>query len=126
MRVYEFTAPYFEVDSSVPFLGFANNPTNQYFWMQRDEKSPDRAVPDVGDVWVERDDQAWGGRGGICRVVLDRLSLTVELTPAQAEHMGGYDAIRVLFAFSEEEFQKIRQQLAWVMRAYESILEFRV
>ena len=44
MRVYEFTAPCFAVDAAVPFLGFANNTENRYFWMQRGEESPPGGV----------------------------------------------------------------------------------
>jgi hypothetical protein len=123
MRVYEFTAPYFEIDPAALFLGFANNDTGQYFWMQRGEESPDEAAPDVGDVYIERDDQGWGAYGGITRVALRRDSLTVELTADVAEQVGGYDAIRVMFSLTGAEFAQVREQLRRVMRAYESVVE---
>ncbi len=125
MQVYEFIAPYFEFDPVSLFLGFVNEDTKQYFWMQREEESLDRAMPDVSDVWIERDDQQWGGTGGIVHVLLYRDSLSIELTSEMAKHMGGYDSIRVVFSVTDVEFDQIRKQLRRVMRGYESIVEYR-
>jgi hypothetical protein len=91
--------------------------------MQRGDVSPEQGVPEGGDIWIERDDQAWGGHGGIARVILGRKSFTIHLTPAKAEYMGGYDVIRVLFSFKDEEFEQIRKQFAWIMRGNPELVE---
>src|SRR5438270_749964 len=77
------------------FLGFANDDTQQYLWLQREECSQDEVRPYAGNVWVERDDQMTGGHGGITRVVLTCDTFSVRLTPERAEQMGGYDEYRV-------------------------------
>ena len=68
-----------------------------YFLMDRSEELPDEAVPDMENVYIERDDQCWGGYGGIERVVLGRGSLTLHLGEWMATRMGGHEVIRVSF-----------------------------
>ena len=122
MRVYEFTAPYHEIGYAERFLGFANDNTKQYLWLQREECSESETAPFVGNVWIERDDQQWGGPGGITAVQLTRDYLSIRLTPEMARHMGGYDEFRVLLALSNEEFTRVQEQLLRVMVGYESLV----
>jgi hypothetical protein len=126
VREYEFTAPYHEICVPSLFLGFANNDTEQYFWMQRGECTEDEVLPYAENVWIERDDQQWGGSGGITRVNLSRDKLSVELTKKMASHMGGYDLIRVLFVLTDEEFAQVQEQLLRIMQGYQDMVEVRV
>jgi hypothetical protein len=122
MRVYEFTAPYHEIGHAERFLGFANDGTKQYLWLQREECSESETIPFVGNVWIEREDQQWGGSGGITGVELSRDCLSIRLTPEMARHMGGYDEFRVRLVLSDEDFSRVREQLLRVMVGYESLV----
>ncbi len=45
MRAYELDAPSHEIGYAARFLGFANNATEPYLWVQRDEGSAAQIVP---------------------------------------------------------------------------------
>ena len=53
MRVYKFTAPYHQIGHAERFLRFANNDTEQYLWVQREEGSEAETAPHAGNVWLE-------------------------------------------------------------------------
>jgi hypothetical protein len=91
--------------------------------MDRMEESLQEVMPDMGNVYIERDDQQWGGFGGVERVVLERESLTLHLGPRLATQMGEYDTIRVGFALSDCDFHELRRLLGLIMHGYESRLE---
>ena len=93
--------------------------------IDRSEESPEVPVPDMDNVYIERDDQMWGGYGGINRVVLERDSLTLQLSPQMATRMGEHDSIRITFIVNDDEFREMRQVLGLIMLGYESQLEFR-
>jgi hypothetical protein len=97
-----------------------------YFIMDRSEETPEVAVPDLENIFIERDDQQWGGYGGIQRVILERKSLTLHLGPRMAIQMGEHDSIRISFAANDDEFCELRQVLGLIMKGYESQLEFLV
>ncbi|MBL9084688.1 MAG: hypothetical protein JNK76_22985 [Planctomycetales bacterium] len=123
MRIDEFDAPYHEIDIPARFLGFANNESEKYLWFQRDEEfEGDPLLPNAGNVWVERDDQAWDGHGGIAGVVLTRTTLTVVFTPEATEYMGGYEEIRISVALNDAAYSAVREQLFRVFVGYEMLL----
>jgi hypothetical protein len=126
MRVYEFTALYHEIGHAARFLGFANDATRQYLWVQRDECSEAETASHAGNVWIERDDQQWGGYGGIAGVELSRDALFIRLTPDKAEQMGGFDLFRVHLALTDEEFtavpDAVPEELLRVFFGYESLV----
>lgn len=72
------------------------------------------------NVYIERDDQAWGGYGGIERVALTRDSLTLHLGGRMAKQLGGHDSIRVSFEVPDPAFLELRHVLDLIMRGYES------
>jgi hypothetical protein len=96
-----------------------------YFVMMRSEESPEEAVPDMQNVYIERDDQCWGGYGGIERIVLERDSLAVHLAPRMATRMGQHDEIHVSFTINDADFHELRHVLHLIMRGYEDKLECR-
>ena len=71
-------------------LSFADHPSkhDHYFIVQRDDESPNEALPDLENIYIERDDQFWGGYGGIDRVILERQGLTLHLTPKMVPDSG--------------------------------------
>jgi hypothetical protein len=97
---FGFRAEFVDADQLVSRLSFLDRDdetSEHYFIMDRSEESPEEAVTDMGNVYIERDDQCWGGYGGIDRVVLERNCLTLQLGPRMAEQMGGHEAIRISF-----------------------------
>ena len=123
---FEFHAGFFHVDDACRRLSFAdrNDETGEhYFVIDRSEDSLDDVVPDMANVYVERDDQCWGGYGGIERVVLARDSLTLHLGKRMATQMGDHESIRVSFDVSDHGFREMRSVLGLIMRGYESRLQ---
>lgn len=124
--MFEFHAGYLHVDDTARRLEFADRNDDSgchYFLMDRSEDSPEEAVPDMGNVYIRRDDQCWGGFGGIELVTLDRDSLTLKLGPRMATQVGGHEAIRVTFRIKAAEFRELRQVLRFIMLGYESQLQ---
>ncbi len=116
------------VDELCRRLSFADRDDGtgeHYFVIDRSEDSPDEAVPDMDNVYIERDDQEWGGFGGIKRVVLERDALTLQLDPPMATRMGGHESIRISFAINGDQFHEMQHVLSLIMRGYESQVEFR-
>jgi hypothetical protein len=65
--IFGFKAGLVQVDEQCRRLSFADQADGSgehYFIMDRSEDSPDQAVPDMENVYIERDDQGWGGYGG--------------------------------------------------------------
>lgn len=124
--MFEFHAGYLHVDDTARRLEFADRNDDagcHYFLMDRSEESPEEAVPDMENVYIRRDDQCWGGYGGIELVILDRDSLTLKLGPRMATQVGGHDTIRVTFRIKDAEFRELRQVLGFIMLGYESQLQ---
>jgi hypothetical protein len=122
---FDFHAGFVHPDDLCRRLSFADRDDESgehYFIMDRSEESPDEAVPDMENVYIERDDQAWGGYGGIERVILARDSLALYLGERMAKQMGGHDSVRVSFEVSDAIFRDLRNVLCLIMRGYESKL----
>jgi hypothetical protein len=123
---FGFLAGFVHADEECRRISFADRNDasgSHYFIMDRSEDSPNEAVPDMSNVYIERDDQGWGGYGDIERVVLIRDSITLHLGNRMATQMGGYDVIRVSFELSEIEFRELWHVLNLIMSGYESQLE---
>jgi hypothetical protein len=123
---FGFHADFVHVDDLCRRLSFAdrNDESGEhYFIMDRSEDSPDEAVPDMDNVYIERDDQGWGGYGDIERVILARESLTLQLGARMATQLGGHDTVQVSFDVSDVVFRELQNVLALIMRGYESRME---
>ncbi len=94
-----------------------------YFSIQRSEESPVEPVLDVANVYIELDDQCWGGYGGIKRVSLERTAFTLVVSPRMIPHMRGHDGVRVTFELREPEFVAVRHVLQQLLRGYEQLLQ---
>jgi hypothetical protein len=123
---FGFHAEFVDADDLVARLSFLDRDdetSEHYFIMDRSEASAEEAVPDMGNVYIERDDQCWGSYGGIDRVILERNRLTLRLGPPISDRMGGHEAIRITFDLGGSDFDKVRRVLGLIMRGYESQLE---
>ncbi len=123
---FGFHAGFVHADDLCRRLSFAdrNDESGEhYFVMDRSEESPDEAIPDMVNVYIERDDQGWGGYGGIERVTLERDSLTLQLGSRMATRMGEYGRIRISFTLGDSEFGELRHVLGLIVRGYESQLQ---
>jgi hypothetical protein len=126
--MFEFHAGYVHVDDLVRRLSFADRNDDageHYFIMDRSEDSREEVVADMANVYIERDDQCWGGYGGIQSVTLDRDCLTLKLTPRMATRMGDHGTIRVTFVLKDAEFRQVRHNLGCIMYGYEPQLKVR-
>jgi hypothetical protein len=118
-----FHAGFVHSDAVSRRLSFADHNDERgqrYFVIDRAEASPEEAVPDLANVYLELDDQCRGGYGGIERVVLRRDSLAVHLGPRWAV---GDDEIRITFTVGQPEFEELKAVLRLILRGYEDRLE---
>lgn len=124
--LFEFHANFVDADALCSRLSFEDHNDDSgehYFVIDRSEESPNDALPDMDNVYIERDDQGWGGYGGIDRVVLMRDSLTLLLDERMAERMGNHEIIRVGFQVSDAVFNQLCNVLRQIMRGYELRME---
>jgi hypothetical protein len=106
-------------------ISFADDSADgqHYFVMSRSEDDPEQILPDVENVYIERDDQCWGGYGGIESVVLERDSLTVRVTPRMARQMGKHDVLRITFTLTDSRFSELRTNIEHILRGYDTLLK---
>ena len=102
------------------FLDRDDEASEHYLIFDRSEDSPDEPIPGMANVYLERDDQGWGGYGGIESAMLGRSHLTFRLTSKMAKTMGGHDTIRVTFDVAAEQWDTIRSVASLIMKGYES------
>lgn len=105
--VIRFVAKDVSLDPQVGFIGFADQEGQRYFWMQPGEMT---TVKD--EIWLERDDQGWGGRGGVWNVVLSRHKFVVNTRelPWMAS-----DAVAIEFAVDDSTYARLKDLLRQVM-----------
>lgn len=102
-----FTAKEVFLDPQVGFIGFADQEGRRYFWMQPGEMTTAKE-----DIWLERDDQAWGGCGGAWNVVLARNEFVVDTRALPWMACG---MIEIEFAADDATFAQLRELLQQVM-----------
>jgi hypothetical protein len=112
-----FVAKDVALDPQVGFVGFADQEGRRYFWMQ-----PGEMTTAKDEIWLERDDQAWGGCGGAWNVVLTRNKLVVNTRelPWMA-----CDAVEIEFAVDDATHARLRELLQQVMVGCPSDLHIR-
>ncbi|MEG4534415.1 hypothetical protein [Microcoleus sp. D2_18a_D3] len=91
-------------------MGISNEPPKKMFFLN------------LENIYIERDDQCWGGYGGINQVSLGRNSLIIYLNPEMANQMSGYDTIKITFSADDSQFQQLQNVLQQVMQGYEGKL----
>lgn len=121
--VFGFHASEFETDDVALRVGFAEGENSKhYFIIQREEDSTEEALPKLENIYIERDDQCWGGYGGINQVSFGRNSLIIYLNSEMANQMGGYDTIKITFSIDDLQFQQLQNVLQKIMQSYEDRL----
>jgi hypothetical protein len=116
-NVIRFVAHDVALDPTVGFIGFADKETVRYFWMQ-----PGEMTTAKNEIWLERDDQAWGGYGEKWNVILTRNRFTVitgEL-PSMA-----CDAIEINYTVDDATYAQLKGMLQKVMVDCPSDLDVR-
>jgi hypothetical protein len=124
MELFEFYANRVWYDETSLCVAFADKLMDHehYFTIQRSEESPEQALPDVRNVYIELDNQGCGGYGGIRSVVLQRPAFTVLVTPRMVPYMRGHDGVRISFDLRDREFRSVRRALQRLLRGYEGLL----
>ena len=118
---FEFRAAHVYPDPVAVRLSFEGEPANDdphYLIIDRSEDSPDEPLPDAENIYVERDDQQFGGYGGITSVTLTRGRLTISLTPRMAVRMGRHETLGVSFADDQTTFREVASVLKLIFREY--------
>ena len=112
-----FSAKDVSLDPQVGFIGFADQEGCRYFWMQ-----PGEMTTAKHEIWLERDDQAWGGCGGAWNVVLTRSTFIVN---TQELPWMACDAVEIEFAVDDATYSRLRELLRRVMVGCPSDLDIR-
>src|SRR5690349_20550719 len=122
MAPFAFHAELVVADARQRSLSFADRDegTCHYLVVQRDEERRGEVLSDLENIYVERDDQRWGGYGGIERVQLDRGGMTLFLGERMAACMGGHSEMRVTFDVDTSRLREVKDVLSLIFRGYES------
>ena len=117
---FEFEAALVVADPVAEALSFADQTEDHqhYLIIQRDDESSDNVSPDMENIYIERDDQQFGGYGGIESVQLSKNRLTLRLTPRMAKQMGHHEALSV--GFSKDFNKQVDELVTLIFRGYES------
>ena len=117
--VFQFNASQFDFDFVALYIAFSNEEKGQhYFLMQREEDSLESTLPNMDNIYIELDDQGWGGYGGIDAVILTPNSLTVKFNQKMTKIMGNYSSIKVTFTMNNLQFQNLESLLRKIMFGY--------
>jgi hypothetical protein len=93
--------------------------SEHYLIFDRCEESPDEAVPDMENVYLERDAPSWGAYGGIQWLTLGKDRLTFIHSWIEARQLGDFRSICVTFDVGQEQWEEIREVVRLVMKGYE-------
>jgi hypothetical protein len=105
------------------YIGFSSGEDNEhYFVMGRHEFHHEDALPSVGSVYWEIDDQCWGKYGGIKEVTLNREQLIVHFDPSRPNPHTDCDGVKIAFSINDSEFQELQKVLQQIMKGYEDRL----
>jgi hypothetical protein len=113
--VVRFTANEISLDPRVGFIGFTDQ--ERYFWMQ-----PGEMTTSKDEIWLERDDQAWGGCGGSWNIVLtrDRFFINTRKLSWMA-----CDAVEIEFIANDATYVQLMELLQKAMVECPADLEIR-
>lgn len=103
----QFIANDVSLDPQVGFIGFADQASGHYFWMQ-----PSETTSAKDEIWLERDGQPWGGCGGAWNIALTRNKFVIH---TQNLHWMACDAVEVAFAVDNATYARLKEILQRVM-----------
>ncbi len=107
----DFDADDVELDTQTGFVGFANTADECYFWLQPGETSTGLS-PVKDEIWLERDDQQFGGSGGNWNIMLTRESATIDTH--QLPWMA-CDKVVIRFQIDDAKYHSLKGLLQRVM-----------
>jgi len=116
-NVIRFKATDVVLDPRVGLLGFADKVSEHYFWMQ-----PGEMTTAKDEIWLERDDQQWGGCGEDWNVILTR-NLFTAIT-RQLPWMA-CDAVEIEYDVDDATVAAMKEQLEKAMADCRSDLDDR-
>ncbi len=102
-----FTAKDVSLEPQACFIGFADEEGQRYFWMQ-----PGELTTSKEEIWLERDDQGWGGCGGTWNVVLTRNKFVVD---TRTLPWMACEAIEIEFVVDDATYWKLKELLQRAM-----------
>jgi hypothetical protein len=102
-----FVAKVVSLDPQVGFIGFADQEGKRYFWMQ-----PGEMTTAKDEIWLERDDQGWGGRGGAWNIVLTRNKFFINTRDLR---WMACDAVEIEFAVDDATYARLKELLQRAM-----------
>ncbi len=94
------------------FVGFSNSDSSNYFWLQPGETVRGLS-PDKSEIWLERDDQEFGGAGGNWNIAVTRNLLKVDTRELPWMKC---DAIIVRFELNDAQYNSLKELLQKVMK----------
>jgi hypothetical protein len=112
-----FTAKDVSLEPRAGFIGFADQEGQRYFWMQ-----PGEMTTAKDEIWLERDDQGWGGTGEAWNVVLTRNRFLVN---TRALPWMACDALEIEFAVDDATYATLKELLQRAMIGCSSDLDIR-
>ncbi|MDG3005155.1 hypothetical protein [Paludisphaera mucosa] len=116
-NMVRFAAADVSLDPQVGFVGFSDGEGEHYFWMQ-----PGELTNAKDEIWLERDDQEWGGRGGAWDVVLSRNTFIVNTRELPWMEC---DAVEIEFTADDGTYARLKGLLEQVMLGCPSDLDIR-
>ena len=109
--IVSFTVDDVELTTNTGFIGFADSVNERYFWLQPGETSTGLS-PIKSEIWLERDDQRFGGSDGDWKISLSRDTFTV-FTRGSA--WLACDKIEIHFTIDDNSFNTLLTLLKTVM-----------
>jgi hypothetical protein len=110
-RSITFKASHVDFVPETGFVGFGDESASHYFWLQPYETTTGYST-NKADIWLERDDQGFGGAGGEWTVELGPTSFT--LTVLNAPWLK-CDQIAITFVIEPAKYDAIVEILNNVM-----------
>ena len=109
--IVSFTADDVELTNNTGFIGFADSVNERYFWLQPGETSTGLS-PVKSEIWLERDDQGFGGSDGDWKIALSRNAFKVF---ARGSTWLACDKIVIHFKLDDNSFNSLLTLLKTVM-----------
>jgi hypothetical protein len=125
--IFEFTATAFNFDLISAYVGFWNEDTNHYFIIQRGEDVSSEKVEPLerclDEIYIELDDQGWGGFGGCEKLLLSKNRIVIFLNKEMRRYIQNhYEAIRINFETTEKDYQLLQTVLKQIVTGCEGVL----
>lgn len=116
-----FHATSVEIDPESEFVGFTDGEATA-FWLKREDRSEELAQ-DKANIWIQRDDQAHGGCGGLASIELRPGTFVARVDLSVARFMAPNEEFEI--TYDDEDGSRhaaLTEVLAQLTRGYEGAL----